>query len=359
MSYCSNCGAELNRDVNFCSECGEQVGASEPASQTETTATETSEGTGTTSVDRISINTGAGSDRFYTINSITYFQNLDFQYSLLAKAMFAVLALLVVVVVYWTDSLMYLSGGAFYLAVLWYVLRPDNGLAIGTLAERDQISTDVPDVVEREFLEKTSEQISIEGVVRSRFSRLEYVYHFLRDKVISVERFKSINRFRLLSIVFTASVILLFTFVLARWMPSDGVILLSILLTVLATLILVVGVVYTMVEIAKIRSVFTAWKKYLAGLYILSNGVLIGFVTSFIAWEELNSSYSTMSSTQAELASIPIQVGSGILLILAGLLCVIILRVPHSGVLISLPSGEKVQFSMSDEDVETVVEEFR
>ena len=71
--------------------------------------------------------------------------------------------------------------------------------------------------------------------------------------------------------------------------------------------------------------------------------------------EELNEFSSLIASGSVQ----EVQLFSAVLMGSSVLLIILVLSLPPAGVLISLPSNEQIQFSMTDEDARTIIEEFR
>nr|WP_276261545.1 zinc ribbon domain-containing protein [Haloglomus sp. DT116] len=355
MNYCQNCGVELGDSANFCPECGVQLGV-EDAAETERESghrTDVSRQQPQDATERIQLDTGSATDRIYNIDNISYFQHLNHRYTLLAKAGFGVLVVLAVGVGLAIEDLVVTLIGVLFIATAWGVFRPDDGLAIGTLADKDEIDTDDPDLAEAEFLEKTSDQLSVEGTVRSSIYELEYTYHFLKRNVISIERFDSINKLRPIATLLLGSVGLAAAYLLVDSDPTIGDVNTAITISIVSNLVICVGVLYLYYGVYPLQPYLSRGE-----LAVYFGGGFVPFVSLpmwFLTRDELNEFSSLVASSAVQ----EVQLFSMILLGVSVLLVVAILYLPPSGVLLSLPSEEQVQFSMTDEDVGTVIEEFR
>lgn len=355
MDYCPNCGAEVGNSVNFCSDCGERL-------QTETTDgaageaeynTVETQRTSRSSTDRIQLDTGPGTDRIYNLENISYFQALKNEYSLLAKAGFALFVVLAFLGWVVSESEAIIVGSLVLVLVVWSVFNPDDGLAIGTLADRDEIDTDDPDAVEADFLEKTSGQISISGTISSSLYELGYTYHFLKKNIISIERFESMNKlWPTLALLLGVSGL----GVVYTWVNSDPTVAdanRAITVGLISHLVLCVGTAYFFYGVYPTLSYFS--QSQIVAYHLSGLLIFVSLPGWFLIRDELNE----FSSLIASGAVGEIQILSILLTVLSISLIAFILYLPPPGVLISLPSDEQVPFSMTDKDVMRVLREFR
>jgi len=357
MNYCPNCGVQINDSANFCSECGEQI-------ETET-AVVTEHGIerhpgmaqrkDRRSTGRVQLNTVPGAERIYNIENISYFQNLNQDYILLANAGFVALVISALGAGAAVDNSVITIVGIFVAVTAWSVLSPDDGLVIGTLANKDEIDTDNPNTVETDFLEKTSNQISIRGVIRSPLYELEYTYHFLKKNVISIERFGSLNRIWpvLASVLGIGG--LATAYMLVNSEPTVGNINMAVSIGIISNLVICGGAIYLYYGIYS-NSIQFYFSKVEAYIYFVSGFIPFLLVPFwFFILEELNDFSSLVASGSVQ----EVQLFSAVLTGSSVLLIILMLSLPPAGVLISLPSNEQIQFSMTDEDARTIIEEFR
>lgn len=355
MNYCQNCGVELGDSANFCPECGKQLG-SEDATEIERGTehlTDVSRQDPQGSTERIQLDTGSATERIYNIDNISYFQNLNHRYTLLAKAGFGVLVVLAIGAGLVIDDLVISLIGILFIATAWGVFSPDDGLVIGTLADKDEIDTADPDVAEADFLAKTSDQISIEGTIRSSVYELEYTYHFLKRNVISIERFASINKLWPIAALLLGGLGLVAAYLLVDSDPTIGDVNTAITVSIVSNLVICVGAFYVYYGVHPIQSYLSRRE-----LSVYFGGGFVPFVSLplwFLIRDELNDFSSLVASGGVQ----EVQFLSVILLGVSVLLVVSILYLPPPGVLLSLPSEEQIQFSMTDGDAGTVIEEFR
>lgn len=384
MKYCPECGNELAGNPNFCPECAEPIAKrqSEPRgeqqqtrpqdkrSQTETpqkgAQTESREqvavglqdsGEQETagSDDRIAIDTGPGAQRFYNLTNLSYFQNLTFGYTLLAKALFAAAGVVILWIGLEIDSTPFLFAGGIAIWAIWDQFSPQDDVAIGTIADRDTIETDDPNTVEQEFVEKTSTQISVKGAVQSPFYRLDYIYHFLDQNVISVERFDSIDKRRSLLLIAAGVVTVLLSVLMVDSSSSDSVITLAVAIGIVGNVAMAAGGGYASKGVQKIKGTLTSRQRivFVYGLISTTAFLSLPMFTLYTTYDRLGSGY-TLTRDFHEM----IQFSATLSIIAAIILCGLIVLTPRPGVLISLPSDEQVHFTMSDEDVEEVVGRF-
>ncbi|MCU4744161.1 zinc ribbon domain-containing protein [Natronoglomus mannanivorans] len=384
MNYCSECGTELVDDPNFCPECGEPIAKRQAQSQGKRNQTgsqvirrqtdfqdkgrqtdsreqvaerpqDPGEQETTESVDRIAIDTGPGAQRFYNLNNLSYFQNLTFEYTLLAKGLFGVAGLVILWIGLEIDSTPFLTAGGIAIWAIWNRFSPEDGVAIGTVADRDMIETDDPDTVEHEFVEKTSGKISVRGAIQSSFYQLNYVYHFLDQNVISVERFDSIDKRRSLLLITSGVAIVLLSVLLVDPNPSDSTITIAVAIGIFGNLVIGAGGTYASTGVQEIKGALTSQQRivFVYGLSSTTFFLLLPIFTLYNTYDALGSRYTlTMDLYES------VQFSATYSIVAAIILCGLILLTPGSGALISLPSDEQVHFTMSDEDVEEVIGRF-
>jgi hypothetical protein len=353
MNYCPNCGVEISNSANFCSECGEQIG--EEIDRGTASGTDAAQRNAQTSTDRIQLNTGSSAERIYNTENISYYLNVDHKYTLLAKAGFAALVLLAFWVGSAVDSRVVTVLGLGLIVIAGVLFSPDDSLAIGTLADKDEIDTDDPDVVETDFLEKTSNHISIEGAISSPFYKLGYTYHFLKENIISIERFDSINKLWPTVALLSGIVGLAVAYVWVDSEPTVADVNTAISIGIVSNAIACVGVLYLYYGVYTLRSYLS--KKEIS-IYLISGFFTVLFLP---LWWQLPRSkikaaeYSTLMMIGAveDVQLLSVILGSVSVLLVAS-----ILYLPPPGVLISLPSNEQIQFPVTEEDAETVITEF-
>lgn len=357
MEYCPSCGTKLSDAPNFCPDCGQTLERSSLNNSEVEVQNQPDLSQRKTQSDRITVNTGLGSERIYNLDNITYFEKLELKYTLLGKAIFIIVAIVwiwftnAIESIWFTngiESIAMMSIGLVVIAATWYNSRKDQ-LVIGTTADRDSISTDDPNAVESDFVRKTSKQISMEGRIKSEIRQLDYTYHFLPENMISVEKFESINRKRLILLTSFVIVMLLLSVQLVTDDASEGTALTAGAIGFISTIIISIMYLYTWGKISQNEGELVNEKQ---GLYSRGLSVLFWILFFSLIFWVVSFAMSDWSDPQVVEILSSVSILSGIILLL------VILDAPHPGVLISLPNDEQVHFSMSKADAETLIEEF-
>ena len=360
MPYCSSCGVSVKTDASFCSGCGEElklVAEEYPESSVPSHEDQYTN-------ERISISTGRGSNRVYNLDNVSYYQKLNSHYSLVAKVVLALLAGSLIWITYTSNSLWPVGILVAMVLLLWYYIRIQNALVIGTLASRDLIETDSTERVEAEFVEKTPEKISIRGTILGRLFNLEYQYHFVKQNIVSIERTADLFSLKPV-ILFLTGIAVIVSSIIVGQVPTDlteSTLRLAIYLSLIGGIILLIG---TLLVARKIPTLLSVTERKIwrlgAALTVFNVLIILGGAGQLLGVLERMAGPTApigLGMTPMEIYANEASFAGLFLIVWAIPVLILAVFIPRAGVLISLPNEERSRFEMTQEDAEEVVSAF-
>ncbi|WP_246084317.1 hypothetical protein [Salinadaptatus halalkaliphilus] len=233
------------------------------------------------------------------------------------------------------------------LGAVWLVLSPRNGLSIGTLGGRDDLTTDDPARLESEFTSKTPTNISMSGSVNTSLYAVNYTYHFVKANVVSVEQRASLYSRK--AVVGVSLGVILSAIGFAQTVDGSAQ---AVGLVYFGGLVLLIGGSYPILKFRTLLNLFDSVRSAITVTFLLTyySGILIG-VSRLLSAEQGISRASAISDTASLV--------SGWFVLLGLLMTIYLYALPREGLLVSLPNGERLSFQVTPEDAKRAVNEFR
>lgn len=301
--------------------------------------------------ERVTIQTAPNSARHYNVDNISYLQTLHLEYGLLSRLLFASVIISAVLTGLVLDTLAIVLVGLVVVVGVWLLLKPDDGISIGTLATRDVIQSENPSEIEAEFSEKTPETIQVDGVIDTLLLTLEYRYQFLPENMISVEHTNSLFSLKaFLSLIAGVLLVMLSGVLSENVMVSNA--------TLVAGFgLLFLGGAYPLVKSKTIWAISSTGM----GIFRIGTSLLhvlsVGILASAPILELLRVTPDT-SDPIAAVTDPAVGFYLPIVMVLTLFAILIQYTLPREGITLSLPNQEQLYFQMVAEDANTVVSEF-
>lgn len=197
MSYCPHCGEEVPSDFQYCNHCGEGLPTEEAA------APESQDGGSDRSdSDTLDVEIAAGlsgRQRTYKTENLTFLKRSILSPTRVAKGIVVALLIGGIGVLVATPQLAgreVLIAGTVLWAVIalgaWRAIQTRGWISIGTTAGTDELVGSDVTTLEEQFLDRTSGPITVSGTAEGLLTSLQYRYHFVPKNIVSVTRIPSL-----------------------------------------------------------------------------------------------------------------------------------------------------------------------
>lgn len=204
MASCSQCGSESNADSRYCADCGHrlrlQTSSKEPNPSDPSTYKIQSHPadnvlpSGSPQDDsertiRARVKDGYKSAiHHFNVDNIAYIEITDVELTSLAMALIFGVSLSVFVVLLTQTSWLVglILAGIVGVAIAALISELDS-VSLGTLTQKHKLKGGQPSRIEKKFLDRSKQVLSIEGSTKSPYNTFTFRYHFVPDNIVSIQ----------------------------------------------------------------------------------------------------------------------------------------------------------------------------